>query len=250
MSTIDIFYRRDMIMESLDLDLLPLTEGIGSNIANAFNRIRKAISNFFKNLIDRIKNLFKKKYSTEKLMEKEDLLYKLESNDIKINPPYNEVAQLEDGLNYQAYILQDFPKEIEKFENLPFDLYKQNVYTTLSITSIEELKQKIKDKFFTKRKISRVNDIDFDVLYDYINSQKNILGTLQRSKDEIMEDLKDVEQNVISLADGEIDIRDMVEKAKFMYNIQLEVINISIKNVKNIVDFAYNFIIKIGKMVE
>ena len=76
------------------------------------------------------------------------------------------------------------------------------------------------------------------------------MGTLQRSKDEIMEDLKDVEQNVISLADGEIDIRDMVEKAKFMYNIQLEVINISIKNVKNIVDFAYNFIIKIGKMVE
>ena len=53
MSTNDIFNRKNEIMESMNLDtMVPLTEGIGSSIANFFKKLKKVVSDFFKRILD------------------------------------------------------------------------------------------------------------------------------------------------------------------------------------------------------
>lgn len=57
MSTNDIFDRKNEIMESMNLDLMiPLTEGIGSNIAGFFKKLKKVVVDFFKRLIQGFRN--------------------------------------------------------------------------------------------------------------------------------------------------------------------------------------------------
>ena len=65
MSTIDIFYKKEMIMESIEFDsYLPIREGFGSTVKNIFTNIINAIRKFFESLIDKVKNIFRREGSS------------------------------------------------------------------------------------------------------------------------------------------------------------------------------------------
>ena len=65
MSILDIFYRKESIMESIEFDsYMPITEGIGDNIKNIFKNIVAAIQKFFINIIEKVKNIFRRNGSS------------------------------------------------------------------------------------------------------------------------------------------------------------------------------------------
>ena len=225
MSTIDIFYRRDMILESMDLDLLPLTEGIGSNIANAFNRIRKAISNFFKNLIDRIKNLFNKnrKESLEinKKMSDEEAIEIARKSDKKFKKPVNELKSIDDALEVLDFINDDMPKIYEKFKDSSLVEFKDNFLNETGIGSIDNIDDFISSYFFTGKKITKVSDINMDVLFAYkYEERKKILEAITISKDKLIKKLDNFEKEY-KREDSEYN-EENIKKINFLYNTQIQ----------------------------
>ena len=259
MSTIDIFYRRDMIMESLDLDLLPLTEGIGSNIANAFNRIRKAISNFFKNLIDRIKNLFNRntpinKEIIENIENKEEQVQNIkEAKNDGIKPLNPDEMKRPDKISKRIKEFDaDYTVAKKQLMN-PFDAINRidsiihdfinnasKLVSTRDITSDDcdsilykicesdtsDIVPKIYSFYFGDNSINKFSDYDPEILSIYYNSYKKLSSGLEKSRKKFMDEI-DQNQEAAKSFDG--DIAMTYNNYVYIYNIALIIQKSSIK---------------------
>ena len=253
MNVNDIFYRRDTIVESLDLDYLPLTEGIGSSIKDSFIRIKNVIVNFFNNLIKKFKEIFKKKYKLDKLMKKEELKKKASSSNIPIEPSIRELKPLEKALDFQRYIIEDFPKNVcDKYENLPFENYKTKVNEALK--KYGDINKYAENNFFTGVKINYMNKVNFYIIYDYIFEFRDVSTALEKTKKSVIFNINNSEKIAQEFVnEGRLEqnkVADIVSKAKYGCNIQLKVVNATYNTFNQIVDAMYSFLLWCAKKVK
>lgn len=273
----DIFNRRNMILESMDLDLLPLTEGFGSNAKNIFDKIIKTIKNFFNNLINRLKEMLKyRKKQTyadknDPDINKRPLKKPLKSHDVKkrfeiwnetitdsltemINPDYDDdifiqLKPLDDGLmklnNLRTSIMECFSYS-SSLEPYNMDENIRKIFSANRGFENLGIRMNVSDCFFGDP-ISHIIEINVEALLDYYNKGEQIIDSLRKSEKWASDKLKsakaeydnyDFENNIDERA------KNSVENAKIITNYLCKLSKIAIEEFSS----AYDEVINVLKM--
>lgn len=263
MSTNDIFNRRNMLIESVDIDsYLIVAEGLGSNIVDLFKRLKDAVINFFKKIIDKIKrprqntpenkstsnnNNNNNKNSQQsgqsgttnnqnvppvvKKSRRDEVITKAKNSSIVFNEPMKNPQPLQNGLAFQEHFIQDINDASKKFENLPFEDFKRQTMGASSIGKESHIDKRIEVGFYTKNKVTKMSEVNFETFFDYIEGSDKQVNSLNVQKNTILRDLNEAESKAKSNDEKQTDI---VQKAKFVMQLQLRAVNVTMREIDKI----------------
>ena len=231
----ELFYRRDTITESIDFeyDYGIICEGFGGTIKETFSKIGKAIIDFFNNLIQKVKDFFKRPGKVKKVNNPEEVKEKLENSNKKVSKELYIPNSLSEALKIQEFITGEIPDIGNKYSNLEFKEFKKQVLNEIGINKIEDIDVLVRDAFFTGKKTTKVSDFNIDDLVEYINEYKDLLTSLEKEKIEILGHFKYSKEHVMvnelqkKLDDHDNkltadEIKKEAEKYRFIYELQFK----------------------------
>ena len=151
----ELFYRRDTIMESIDFeyDYGIICEGFGGTIKETFSKIGKAIIDFFNNLIQKVKDFFKRPGKVKKVNNPEEVKEKLENSNKKVSKELYIPNSLSEALKIQEFITGEIPDIGNKYSNLEFKEFKKQVLNEIGINKIEDIDVLVRDAFLQVKKL-------------------------------------------------------------------------------------------------